>query len=217
MNSATRTTPRSGAGRNRPGRRSSRSPRTAARRKKMPITAPNVTSSMIATLPLPSSTPSSAACSPAERTSHRRPDDQRLVEDDKAAHERQLRDPRAVEARVEALLGPDDVAVGVAQGDRDRVATAHEHALDERLSAVRVPSHRGKSTRCPPAHPCADGPARPARCARPAARAGSPGSGLPPATAHLADEWPRRERADPPAGARRGSGEAAPRSHCRNR
>ena len=45
---------------------------------------------------------------------------------------------RAVEAGVEALGRADDLAVGVAEGDGDRVATAHQDALDERLAAVGV-------------------------------------------------------------------------------
>ena len=44
----------------------------------------------------------------------------------------------AVEAGIEALGREDDPAVRVAQGDRDRVATAHQDALDERLTAVGV-------------------------------------------------------------------------------
>ena len=65
-----------------------------------------------------------------------RPDDERLVEDDQAAHQRPLRPAGAVEARVEALGGVHDLAVRMAQGHGDRVATAHQDALDERLAAV---------------------------------------------------------------------------------
>ena len=42
---------------------------------------------------------------------------------------------------VEALGREDDPAVRVAQGDRDRVATAHQDALDEGLAAVGVGGH----------------------------------------------------------------------------
>ena len=45
---------------------------------------------------------------------------------------------------------PDDLAVGAAEGDRDRVATAHQDALDEGLTTVgearhreSLPAHRG--------------------------------------------------------------------------
>ena len=65
-----------------------------------------------------------------------RADDERLVQDDEAADERPLRPARAVEARVEALGGVDDVAVRMAQGDGDRVAAAHQDALDQGLAAV---------------------------------------------------------------------------------
>ena len=43
--------------------------------------------------------------------------------------------------RVEALGGVDDPAVGMAKGDRDRVAAAHQDALDQGLAAVRVARH----------------------------------------------------------------------------
>ena len=52
-----------------------------------------------------------------------------------------------VDAGVEPLRGVDDPAIGVAEGDGDRVATAHEDALDERLAAVGIAGHGGKSTR----------------------------------------------------------------------
>ena len=51
-----------------------------------------------------------------------------------------------MEAGVEALGGEDDPAVGVAKGDGDRVATAHQDAFDQRLTAVVVARHGGKST-----------------------------------------------------------------------
>ena len=93
--------------------------------------------------PLPSSTPSS--CSLDVRAAHEPAgaDDERLVQDDEAADERHLRPARAVEAGVEAFRGVHDVAVGMAQGDRDRVATAHQDALDEGLAAVGVAGHAG--------------------------------------------------------------------------
>ena len=65
-----------------------------------------------------------------------RADDQRLVQDDEAAHERPSPHPRGVDLGVEVLGGGDDAAVRMAQSDRDRVATAHEDALHEGLSSV---------------------------------------------------------------------------------
>ena len=70
-------------------------------------------------------------------------DEQGLVQDDEAADERDLRPARAVEARVEPLGGEDDPAVGVAEGDGDRIAAAHQDALDQGLAAVRVAWHPG--------------------------------------------------------------------------
>ena len=104
----------------------------------MPIPATSVTRSMIATEPLPSSTPSSSRLDVRAADEPAGPDDERLVQDDQAADERPLRPAGAVEAGVEALGGEDDLAVRVAQGDRDRVATAHQDALDEGLAAVGV-------------------------------------------------------------------------------
>ena len=72
--------------------------------------------------------------------------DEGLVQDDQAADERHLRPARAVEARVEALGREDDLAVRVAQGDGDRVTTAHQDALDEGLAAVGEAGHARKST-----------------------------------------------------------------------
>ncbi len=69
-------------------------------------------------------------------------DDQRLVQDDQAAENGHFAPARAVEPRVEALGGVDDPAVRVAQRDGDRIATAHQHAFDEGLAAVRVVGHR---------------------------------------------------------------------------
>src|SRR4029450_9831101 len=74
------------------------------------------------------------------------PDDQRLVQDDESAEQGQLRPAAAVEAGVEALGVPDDPAVRVAERDGDRVPAAHEDALDERLTAVRVAWHREEAT-----------------------------------------------------------------------
>ena len=107
-----------------------------------------VSASMRAIEPLPSSTPSSCGLDVRAADEPARADDERLVQDDEAADERPLRPARAVEAGVEALGGEDDVAVRVAQRDRDRVATAHQDALDEGLAAVGVGGHRGKSTGC---------------------------------------------------------------------
>ena len=72
--------------------------------------------------------------------------DERLVQDDEAAHERGRGEPPAMRPGVQRLRCPDDAPVRVAEGDRDRVASAHEDALDERLSAVVEPCHAGKST-----------------------------------------------------------------------
>ncbi len=68
--------------------------------------------------------------------------DEGLVQDHQATHERPLRGPVAVDgAGVEPLVLIDDPAVGVAQGDRDGVATAHHDAFDERLTAVVEAGH----------------------------------------------------------------------------
>ncbi len=74
-----------------------------------------------------------------------RADDERLVQDDEPAHERQSRPARAVESGVEPFGGPHDAAVGMAQRHRDRIATAHEHALDESLATVGESGHAGVS------------------------------------------------------------------------
>ena len=68
-------------------------------------------------------------------------DDQRLVQDHQPTDQGQRGPARAPEAGLEPLVGPDDAPVGVAQGDSDRVAPAHEHALDQGLAAVGEPSH----------------------------------------------------------------------------
>ena len=88
--------------------------------------------------PLPSSTSSSSAWTLALRIEPAGADDEGLVQDDEAAHERPLGVALAVDPAVEALGGGDDAAVGMAQGDRDRVAAAHEHALHEGLAAIGV-------------------------------------------------------------------------------
>ena len=75
-------------------------------------------------------------------------DDQRLVEDDQAAHEGQPRRPGAVESRVEALGRPDDLPVRVAEGNGDGVTTAHQDALDQRLTAVVVLRHAESLNAC---------------------------------------------------------------------
>ena len=74
------------------------------------------------------------------------PDHERLVEDDEATHEGQLRHARSVEAAVEPLRCGDDAAVGMTQGHGDGVATSHQDALDERLAAVGISGHEPKST-----------------------------------------------------------------------
>ena len=52
-----------------------------------------------------------------------------------------LEQARAVEPAVEPFRGPHDAAVGMAERDRDRIATAHEDALDEGLAAVGIRGH----------------------------------------------------------------------------
>ena len=91
--------------------------------------------------PLPSSTPSSSAWTLALRTSQRVPTTSVSYRTTRPRIERPLRPARPVEAGVEAFGGVDDPAVGMAQGDRDRVATAHQDALDEGLAAVGVGGH----------------------------------------------------------------------------
>ncbi len=71
------------------------------------------------------------------------PDDERLVEDDETADERQLGQAGSVDPGVELLGRPDDPTVGMAKGDRDRVPAAHEDALDQRLAAVGIARHAG--------------------------------------------------------------------------
>ena len=97
--------------------------------------------SIRATEPLPSSTPSSSAWTLALRTSQRVPTTSVSYRTTRPRIERPLRPARAVEAGVEALGGVDDLAVRVAQGDGDRIATAHQDALDEGLAAVGVAGH----------------------------------------------------------------------------
>src|SRR4029079_15358015 len=72
-----------------------------------------------------------------------RPDEQRLVHDDEAPEERQLRPAGSVDAAVEALGRVHDPAVGVAEGNRDRVTAAHQDAFDQRLAPVGVARHSG--------------------------------------------------------------------------
>ncbi len=110
----------------------------------MPATS--VSPSMSATEPLPSSTPSSSAWTFALRTSQRVPTTSVSYRTTRPRTNGHFDQRRAVEARVEPLGREDDPAVGVAEGDGDRVATAHEDALDEGLAAVGVPGHGGQST-----------------------------------------------------------------------
>ena len=112
-------------------------------RKKTPTPATSVRVSIRAIEPLPSSTPLVGGLEAGAPDEPARPHDQRLVEHDEAADEGQLRPARAVDARVEALRGIDDAAVGMAEGDGDRVTAAHQDAFDERLAAVRVARHWG--------------------------------------------------------------------------
>ena len=87
-------------------------------------------------------------------------DDEGLVQDNEAPDERQLRPAAAVEAGVEALGSPHDLAVRMAEGDGDGVAAAHEDTLDEGLSAVGESGHARKSTGVREAAAIADGPGR---------------------------------------------------------
>ena len=84
----------------------------------------------------------------ALRTSQRVPDDQRLVQHDEAADPGQARPAAAVEARVEALLGPHDLATRRSERHGDRIAAAHQDALDQGLTAVGEPGlgHGAQST-----------------------------------------------------------------------
>src|SRR6185503_11646381 len=72
-----------------------------------------------------------------------RPDEQRLVEDDQSAQEPQLRPACPVDRAVEARGRVHDPAVRVAEGNRNRVAAAHEDAFDQRLAPVGVARHSG--------------------------------------------------------------------------
>ena len=99
--------------------------------------------SIRATLPLPISTPSSSAWRPALRMSQRVPTTSVSYRTTRPRTNGHLAGAVAVDrADVEALVLEDDAAVGVAQGDRDGVATAHHDALDERLTAVVEAGHR---------------------------------------------------------------------------
>ena len=91
--------PRRGAGRCRSGRsRSSTLAMNSGSRKKIPTPATSVRVSIRAIEPLPSSTPSSGGLEAGAPDEPARPDEQRLVEHDEAADERQLRPARAVDA-----------------------------------------------------------------------------------------------------------------------
>ena len=103
---------------------------------------------MSAIEPLPSSTPSSSAWTPALRTSQRVPTISVSYRTTRPRRNGSFEPARAVEAGVEALRGVEDPAVGVAEGDGDRVAAAHQDAFDQRLAAVGVARHGGKSTGC---------------------------------------------------------------------
>ena len=131
----------------------------------MPMPATSVMTSISATEPLPSSTPSSSAWTLALRTSQRVPTISVSYRTTRPRTNGSFDQRLAVEAGVEALGGPDDAAVGVAQGDRDRVAAAHEDALDERLAAVGEAGHARKSTGVRAAT-VADGPGASERRAR---------------------------------------------------
>ena len=65
-----------------------------------------------------------------------RPDDERLVQDDQPPNEGPLAHRRGMDTRVQLLGRSHDPPIRMAQGDRDRVATAHEDALHEGLSSV---------------------------------------------------------------------------------
>ena len=93
--------------------------------------------SMIATEPLPSSTPSSSAWTLALRISQRVPTTRvsyRTTRPRTNGHLARV----AVDAGIEAFGGEDDPAVRVTEGDGDRVAAAHQVGLDEGLATVGV-------------------------------------------------------------------------------
>ena len=91
-----------------------------------PTPIARVMPSISATEPLPSSTPSPLAWMLALRISQLGPDDEGLVQDDQAANERAFASASRAD-RVERLGGPDDVALGMAEGDaiasRPRIRT----------------------------------------------------------------------------------------------
>ena len=101
--------------------------------------------SISATGPLPSSTPSSSAWTLALRTSQRVPTTSVSYRTTRPRRTGSFDAAGPVEAAVEWLVGPDDASVRRAECDRDRVATAHEHALDERLTAIGEPGHRASA------------------------------------------------------------------------
>ena len=111
-------------------------------RKKTPIPATRVRSSIRATAPRPSSTPSSDAASDADRTSQRVPTTSvsYRTTSPRTSGSFAQRLPWKPESR--RSVCPHDAALGAAEGDGDRIATAHQDALDEGLSAVGVARHR---------------------------------------------------------------------------
>ena len=107
----------------------------------MPMPTTAVMPSISATLPLPSSTPSSSAWRPADRISQRVPTISVSYRTTSPRTNGARGQAVAVEPGVEALGREHDPAVGVAQRDGDRVAAAHHDALDERLAAVVEAGH----------------------------------------------------------------------------
>ena len=113
----------------------------------MPMPTTAVMPSISATLPLPSSTPSSSAWRPADRTSQRVPTISVSYSTTSPRTNGAARHAVAVEPGVEALGREHDAAVGVAERDGDGVAAAHHDALDERLAAVVEAGHGAQVVR----------------------------------------------------------------------
>ena len=122
-------------------RRSSTLATNSGNRKNTPTPATSVRPSMSAIEPLPSSTPYSSAWTFALRISQRVPTTSvsYRTTSPRTNGQRETREPCTPESR--RSVAYDDAAVRVAEGDRDRVAPAHEHALDEGLAPVRESGH----------------------------------------------------------------------------
>ena len=126
-------------------------------RKKTPTPARSVSPSISAMGPLPSSTPSSSACTLALRTSQRVPTTSVSYRTTRPRRNGSF-DQRVPWKPRRVARWPRRCGRPGAERDRDRVPAAHQHALDERLTAIGEPGHRAESTaRGRPPLP-ADGP-----------------------------------------------------------